>query len=589
MAWVKDRENLHIAAISSVKAISKKRELTAKNSPSNRSPNIGEISLVSAPRSSAKIDAWRGEGDFQAFWNLYHTDLEDLPLTKDAREVFKELELSRVEIIGGNKYKGAKKNITSHLEQKSSELINEKIQSQLPFAANLWLKHINGYRFSGDAKTIIINFKNLFLPEDNQVLQENFIKSLENQSTFEKESLNLLRQLNLLKEHSNDDMDDNDEESPGSMEQNDAELTETGMEIESENVSESQDPAEEIDDDLLQEASVSIDDKSIEEEIELSGAYKDLVHEKTQIPYSIFTTKFDEVIEAKDLTTREEALRLRNQLDHLIKPHLTTIGKLANRLQRLLLSKQNTSWNFNLEEGLLDTARLSRVVTEPGTPLSFKEESKKEFKDTVVSLLIDNSGSMRGRSISLAAICTDLIGSTLERCSIKTEVLGFTTKNWKGGDSKTLWQSKGSPLNPGRLNDIRHIVFKNADNSWRRSRKDFGVMLREGLLKENIDGEALSWSFQRLIKRPEERKILIVISDGAPVDDSTLSNNHSLFLDDHLRTIIDSIESENNIELLAIGIGHDVSKYYKRAITINRAEELGEVLLNELTELFKNQ
>jgi cobaltochelatase CobT len=588
MAWVKDRENLHIAAISSVKAISKKRELSAKNTPSNRSPSLGEVSLTSAPRSSVKIDAWRGEGDFQAFWNLYHQRLDDLPLKKEAREVFKELELSRVEILGGNKYKGSKKNITAHIEQKSSELINEKIQTQLPFAANLWLKHINGYKFSGDAKLIVSNFIKVFLPQENQALQEKFIQKLKDQKAFEKESLNFLRQLNLLKEYSNEDMEESYEDSPGSMDEDDAELSESGMEVESENISESLDPAEEADDDLLQEASVSIDDKSIEEEIELSGAYKDIVEEKTKISYTIFTTQYDETIEAKELTTKEEALRLRNQLDQLIKPHLTTIGKLANRLQRLLLSKQNTSWNFNLEEGLLDTARLSRVVTEPGAPLSFKEESEKEFKNTVVSLLIDNSGSMRGRSISLAAICADLIGSTLERCSIKTEILGFTTKNWKGGDSKIFWQSQGSPSNPGRLNDIRHIVFKHADNSWRRARKYFGVMLREGLLKENIDGEALSWSFQRLIKRPEERKILIVISDGAPVDDSTLSTNHSLFLDDHLRNIIDSIEDDNHVELLAIGIGHDVSKYYKRAITINRAEELGEVLLEELTDLFKN-
>jgi cobaltochelatase CobT len=383
-------------------------------------------------------------------------------------------------------------------------------------------------------------------------------------------------------------MEEDDVESPGSMEQDNAELSESGMEIESENVSETSDEINEVDDDLLQEASIDIDSKSIEEEIELSGNYKDIESEQTAVPYSIFTTKYDEIIEAKDLSTKEEALRLRNQLDNLIKPHLTTIGKLANRLQRLLLSKQNTSWNFNLDEGVLDTARLSRVVTEPGAPLSFKEETDKEFKNTVVSLLIDSSGSMRGRSISLAAICADIIGSTLERCSIKTEVLGFTTKNWKGGESKKLWLTNGSPGSPGRLNDIRHIIFKNADNSWRRARKYFGVMLREGLLKENIDGEALSWSFQRLSKRPEERKILIVVSDGAPVDDSTLSTNHPLFLDDHLRTIIGSIEESNQIELLAIGIGHDVSKYYKRAITIHRAEELGEVLLEELTELFKN-
>ena len=588
MAWVKDRENLHIAAISSAKAISKNRDLASKNTSSNRSPNLGEISLTSAPRSSAKINAWRGEGDFQAFWNLYHQDLKELPLTKEAREIFKELELSRVEILGGNKFKGAKKNMSSYINTKSSEIVNEKIQNQMPFAVNLWLKSVVGYQFEGSAQEIVDNFKKLFFPEGNKDLEENFIKNLSDQAAFEKESLKLLSQLNLLKEHSNDSMEESDEESPGSMEQNDSDLSDSGMEIESENISETTDLADEINDDLLQEASITIEDKSIEEEIELSGSYTDIVEEQTQIPYSIYTNKYDEVIEAKDLSTREEALRLRNQLDHLIKPHLTTIGKLANRLQRLLLSKQNTSWNFNLEEGVLDTARLSRVVTEPGAPLSFKEESEKEFKNTVVTLLIDSSGSMRGRSISLAAICADIIGSTLERCSIKTEVLGFTTKNWKGGESKKLWQVQGSPVSPGRLNDIRHIIFKNADNSWRRARKYFGVMLREGLLKENIDGEALSWSFQRLLKRPEERKILIVVSDGAPVDDSTLSTNHSLFLDDHLRTIISSIEEGSKIELLAIGIGHDVSKYYKRAITIHRAEELGEVLLQELSELFKN-
>ena len=588
MAWVKDRENLHIAVISSAKAISKNKELASKNTSSNRSPSLGQISLTSAPRSSAKISAWRGEADFQAFWNLYHQNLEELPLKKDAREIFQELELSRVEILGGDKYKGAKKNITAHIEQKSAELTHEKIQSQLPFAVNLWLKHVSGYKFSGAAKDIITNFKDVFLPEDNSDLQAAFIENLNNQHAFEKESLKLLQQLNLLKEHSNDSMEEDDVESPGSMEQDNAELSESGMEIESENVSETSDEVNELNDDLLQEASIDIDAKSIEEEIDLSGNYKDIELEQTEIPYSIFTTKYDEIIEAKDLSTKEEALRLRNQLDNLIKPHLTTIGKLANRLQRLLLSKQNTSWNFNLDEGVLDTARLSRVVTEPGAPLSFKEETDKEFKNTVVSLLIDSSGSMRGRSISLAAICADIIGSTLERCSIKTEVLGFTTKNWKGGESKKLWLNNGSPVSPGRLNDIRHIIFKNADNSWRRARKYFGVMLREGLLKENIDGEALSWSFQRLLKRPEERKILIVVSDGAPVDDSTLSTNHPLFLDDHLRTIISSIEEGNQIELLAIGIGHDVSKYYKRAITIHRAEELGEVLLEELTELFKN-
>ena len=286
--------------------------------------------------------------------------------------------------------------------------------------------------------------------------------------------------------------------------------------------------------------------------------------------------------------TVEESMRLRNQLDNLIKPHLPTIGKLANRLQRLLLAKQNTDWTFNLEEGVLDNSRLNRIITNPNYPLSFKQESENNFKDTVVTLLIDNSGSMRGRSISLAAICGDIIGSTLERCQVKTEILGFTTKHWKGGDSKKMWIINGNSSNPGRLNDIRHIIYKSADNSWRRSRKYFGAMLREGLLKENVDGEALAWSHERLIKRPEERKILIVISDGAPVDDSTLSANREDFLDNHLKEIISKIENDSPVELQAIGIGHDVTKYYKNSLTINRADELGEVLLDELTRLFND-
>ena len=282
---------------------------------------------------------------------------------------------------------------------------------------------------------------------------------------------------------------------------------------------------------LVEEAAAVSDGASIEEEIDALSYPEDAYIGFNNSDYSIFTTDFDEIIEAKDLTTPDEAIRLRAQLDNLIKPHLATIGKLANRLQRLLLAKQNTNWNFNLEEGILDTARLHRVIAEPGHPLSYKQETETNFKDTVVTLLIDNSGSMRGRSISLAAICGDIIGSTLERCQIKTEVLGFTTKHWKGGESKQKWISEGSFMNPGRLNDIRHIIFKSADNSWRRARKYFGAMLKEGLLKENIDGEALTWSHDRLIKRNEERKILIVISDGAPVDDSTLSANREDYLD----------------------------------------------------------
>jgi cobaltochelatase CobT len=396
-----------------------------------------------------------------------------------------------------------------------------------------------------------------------------------------------LKTIKLLKSIKDNNIEDEEEafNSPGSTDDLEDEI-DSPNDIESSDAEASMDDLN-IDFENIEQTTELADGTAIDEEIDVF-AYPDNDYALADNKYSIFTKEYDEIIDAKDLTTPDEAIRLRTQLDNLIKPHQTTIGKLANRLQRLLLAQQNTSWNYNLEEGMLDTARLHRVVAKPGYPLSFKQETENNFKDTIVTLLIDNSGSMRGRSISLAAICTDIIGSTLERCQIKTEILGFTTKNWKGGDSKQQWIKQGSHMNPGRLNDIRHIVYKNADNSWRRSRKHFGVMLREGLLKENIDGEALVWSYGRLVRRNEDRKILIVISDGAPVDDSTLSANNEEYLDNHLKKVIFEIENDSSVELQAVGIGHDVTKYYKNAITINRAEELGEVLLDELTKLFKN-
>ena len=413
------------------------------------------------------------------------------------------------------------------------------------------------------------------------------ISSLNDQDKFQKASLDFLRKIKLLKSIKDNNIEEEEEaiESPGSTD-------DIEVETESSNNNELGDGEASLDDlnmdyENIEQTSEMTDGTAVDEEIDVL-AYPNNDYVLANKNYSIFTKEYDEIIEARDLTTPDEAIRLRTQLDNLIKPYQTTIGRLANKLQRLLLAQQNTSWNYNLEEGMLDTARLHRVIAKPEYPLSFKQETENNFKDTIVSLLIDNSGSMRGRSISLAAICTDIIGSTLERCQIKTEILGFTTKNWKGGDSKQKWIRQGSQMNPGRLNDIRHIIYKSADNSWRRSRKHFGAMLREGLLKENIDGEALIWSHERLIKRTEDRKILIVISDGAPVDDSTLSVNNEEYLDNHLKKIIFEIENDSSVELQAIGIGHDVTKYYKNAITINRAEELGEVLLDQLTKLFKN-
>ena len=438
-----------------------------------------------------------------------------------------------------------------------------------------------------NSKRILNKFTEKYKIDDSfSLIKKDLIDNLSNQELFQKYSLEFLKNLELFKE-SKDEDEEELENAPGSS--NDIENQEQEMEEDSD---ENQDlDIKDFNGDVdvdIQEAIDNIDDTSIEEELDALAYPNNEFKSEVNKDYSIYTTNFDEVIEAKDLVTNDESLRLRNQLDNLIKPHLSTIGKLANRLQRLLLAKQNTSCNFNLEEGVLDNSRLHRIIANPTYPLSFKQETENNFKDTVVTLLIDNSGSMRGRSISLAAICADIIGSTLERCQVKTEILGFTTKHWKGGDSKKLWIINGNRSNPGRLNDIRHIIYKSADNSWRRSRKYFGAMLREGLLKENVDGEALAWSHDRLLKRPEERKILIVISDGAPVDDSTLSSNREDFLDNHLREIIRKIEKDSPIELQAIGIGHDVTKYYKNALTINRAEELGEVLLDELTKLFND-
>ena len=589
MGWVKNRDRLHEAALSSIKSISKKKEISSKNGIAQRPPLLNQASISSTPRSTKDLPSWRGETDYQSFWYLFHDEKNDLPLTLDARIVFNELEMSRTEILGSNLYMGAKTNIINYLDDRSLNIEDKRSSNFLALCSNLWLKDLAGFDLKPSSKELVAEFNKRFEAIDLDHVKDKFIANIDDQDNFSKVSLDFLKAIKLIKSvKDNDDYQDEDLiEPPGSTDDIEEEI-DTSEESETTNSDISLEDINIDFEELVEEAASVSDGASIEEEIDaLSYPENDYIG-FNKIDYSIFTTDFDEIIEAKDLTTPDEAIRLRAQLDNLIKPHLATIGKLANRLQRLLLAKQNTNWNFNLEEGILDTARLHRVIAEPGHPLSYKQETETNFKDTVVTLLIDNSGSMRGRSISLAAICGDIIGSTLERCQIKTEVLGFTTKHWKGGESKQKWISEGSFMNPGRLNDIRHIIFKSADNSWRRARKYFGAMLKEGLLKENIDGEALTWSHDRLIKRNEERKILIVISDGAPVDDSTLSANREDYLDNHLKKIIAQIETESPVELQAIGIGHDVSKYYNNAITINRAEELGEVLLEELTKLFKN-
>lgn len=589
MSWVKNREEFKQAALSTARAVSKNSDLESTSQASSRPPSSLQISLQYPPRSSSQVDAWRGEADFQAFWQAFHKEHASLKMPKIARDFFTELELCRVEMIGGKKFPGAKINLNAYLNTQAKKGIDNKVPPFNPLAANLWLKELNGESLAEDSKNTVNAFLSS-IPININKVGKKLIEAQNSQEDFQSIALDLMKDLDLMHEPATQGDQESFEDQPSQENAQDSESQQpqTEEDVEEQTIESQAEGTADEESEMLEEVQASIDSMSIDEEIDLTRNYNEDLDQTNYEDYKIFTSQFDEVINAIELATPEESQRLRLQLDQLIAPHQTTIGKLANRLQRLLQAQQNRSWNYNLEEGLLDTAQLHRVITRPGDPLSFKQESESKFKDTVVSLLIDSSGSMRGRSMTLAAICGDIIGSTLERCYVKTELLGFTTKHWKGGESRKAWVNQGSPSNPGRLNDLRHIIFKSAEDNFRKARKSFGIMLREGLLKENVDGEALAWAHQRLSKRNEERKILIVISDGAPVDDSTLSTNHSNFLDNHLRQIIHTIETQSNVELLAIGIGHDVTKYYDKSITINRAEELAEALLDKLTELFND-
>jgi cobaltochelatase CobT len=392
------------------------------------------------------------------------------------------------------------------------------------------------------------------------------------------------------------DRDEQDEEEDG-----EAESDEQGGEGEAEEQRQGEraevelqdDAADELEDGAMEAAdapSGEFPDESEETDSEASSESRrpppGRMNESRGPEYKAFSTKFDEMVEAEELCDPEELARLRSYLDKQLSHLQGVVGRLANRLQRRLMAQQNRSWDFDLEEGILDPARLVRVIIDPHQPLSFKHEKDTQFRDTVVSLLIDNSGSMRGRPITVAATCADILARTLERCGVKVEILGFTTRAWKGGQSRESWLQAGKPANPGRLNDLRHIIYKSADAPWRRARKNLGLMMREGLLKENIDGEALDWAHKRLLARPEQRRIMMVISDGAPVDDSTLSVNPGNYLERHLRFMIEEIETRSPVELIAIGIGHDVTRYYRRAVTIVDAEELGGAMTEKLAELF---
>ena len=417
----------------------------------------------------------------------------------------------------------------------------------------------------------------------------NFLKkNLENQNIYASKFSEIFEQMDIFQtedeEENIEENQENDQNNPSNEDQ-ESDDDDQKDQNKDEETEASLDSDYDIDEYKLDEQLVDTDsEKQSSEQVLQRKKLNDL-----NLDYKVFTSKFDEIIKAENLENFEDSIKLRKTLDQQLVGFQDIITKLANKLQRQLLAKQNRAWEFDLEEGLLDSSKLPRIIMDPYNSLSFKKEKDLDFKDTIVTLLIDNSGSMRGRPITIAAICADILSRTLERCSVKVEILGFTTKNWKGGQSREYWTKKINPKTPGRLNDLRHIIYKSADSHWRQAKNNLGLMLKEGLLKENIDGEAISWAFSRLKKRKEERKILMVISDGAPVDDSTLSVNSGDFLEKHLKKTVKFIEDKTDIEILAIGIGHDVSRYYNRAIKITDVNELGDVMISQLSSLFDNK
>ncbi|MEX0342657.1 MAG: cobaltochelatase subunit CobT [Erythrobacter sp.] len=516
-----------------------------------------------------------------------------------ARACYDAIEQVRYEAIGSNSYAGIRDNLNSAVEMRTAAdaIVRAEQASEvpLPTALSLMLREaLTGEEVPERARAGVDLVREDILAKIGTDM-EGLAGALDDQRAFQDLTLDMLRHLDLTLPDSPDpsDAEDGDEEEGENPEDQESdEEDEGGAEPESADArSEVSDGEAEGDADQEVEGEQQMSDGDPSDDGEEGMQPVRPNRPWTDFPetfeYIAYTHKFDEEIEAGELCDFEELERLRTYLDSQLAGLQGVVTRLANRLQRRLMAQQNRSWDFDQEEGLLDAARLTRVVVSPGHALSYKIERDTEFKDTVVTLLIDNSGSMRGRPISIAAISADILARTLERCGVKTEILGFTTRAWKGGQSREAWLSDGRPANPGRLNDLRHILYKKADEPWRRARRNLGLMMREGLLKENIDGEALLWAHDRLLRRPEDRRILMVISDGAPVDDSTLSVNQAGFLESHLRKVIDWIEKQSPVQLAAIGIGHDVTRYYKRSVTIMDVEQLGGTIIEQLADLFE--
>ncbi|MEP0581720.1 MAG: cobaltochelatase subunit CobT [Roseibium sp.] len=567
---------------------------TARLPEPSRKPTAGEVAVT------------RGLGDSMALKIACHDaklHARRAPSGPEARAIFEAVEQARCDAVGSIRMEGVADNISAMLDDRykkanAPEVVSRE-EAPLQDAIALMVRE----RLTGapppPSATKLVDMWRGWIEEKAAKDLDLLTTRVEDQESFAKQVHQLLTSLEMADEIGDQDQDDDPNQSEGEGNNDEAEAGDDGEEDTGEQEAAPQEmemSGEEQDAGEQDAADSEMEDFS---EDDMADASEDAGESDRQdMPFSnrpptsdykVFTTQFDETVTAEDLCDIAELDRLRGFLDKQLTNLQGAVARLANRLQRKLMAQQNRSWDFDLEEGILDTARLTRAVTDPTAPLAFKQERDTNFRDTVVTLLIDNSGSMRGRPITVAATCADILARTLERCGVKVEILGFTTKAWKGGQSREAWLGAGKPATPGRLNDLRHIIYKSADAPWRRSRRNLGLMMREGLLKENIDGEALTWAHERLLGRPEQRRILMMISDGAPVDDCTLSVNPGNYLERHLRHVIEEIEDRSPVELIAIGIGHDVTRYYKRAVTIVDAEELAGAMTDQLADLFDDE
>ena len=600
-------ETFKRALAHAARALAEQAELEVHFGSDGPKLSKGVLTLPHPPRdpSAPESAALRGQADRLALRLANHDEALDArlrPADPAAAEVFDAVEQARVEAVGARELRGVRRNLDAALLtrlERSGALRAEAERVPLAEAAALLLRErLSGERAPDGAGAMLDKVRADL--EDRAGRQLDALAAAgDDQAAFGARLKDLLRALDLdagdaeaadsSEEEGEDEPDQTQQDQADEDQQEEDDGGEGGESLEGTADDQSAEderqarpdgaPAEPDGEGMEDGPELSEGDRPNRQQTADDGRVVDV--------YRAFTTAFDETIDAADLCDPTELDRLRALLDAQLSTLGSVVSRLANKLQRRLLAQQNRSWMFDLEEGMLDTARLTRVITDPTSPLSFKMESESPFRDTVVTLLLDNSGSMRGRPIMVASVCADILARTLERCGVKVEILGFTTRAWKGGQSREAWISAGKPANPGRLNDLRHIIYKAADAPWRRAKKNLGLMMREGLLKENIDGEALVWAHERLLARPEQRRILMVISDGSPVDDSTQSANSALYLDKHLRQVIERIETQSTVELIAIGIGHDVTRWYRRALTIVDVEQLAGAMTEKLAELFE--